>query len=1705
MEKQQVAKTAKTEPDRQQNASNAPETPVNALQQLQRTLGNQGVQSLLRSAALPDALYRCAGSKGPKRDPKPAPTLPDGQVIGFLSNGVIVIRTSWWLEGVTIEKEGGKSKKVKMTNPAKYRELLTQMRQARYYWWMTDEQLAYIAENFALYGSELDPDERFFTMTWGKGILAVIGPPPGSEFMFQRAGDDIRVVIRSSSVSSAPVTDQVEAKLSRELRIRLLNELDKFTGVVSAESGRANFVDVDQVVLIDKEPHAGSLLLMTKSTLDAIYQPDRYKIFLDKKSPGIEQPKPVKQFPTGGGVTITYDADVSNADMEYASKWLETVRGAPYTQGSGGPQIAGKTYYKFEIDMMREIDQSPRKAEILAKLGGYGGSIDSFAMRWAINAAEYEASSKALGVQAAPTGGKRFFPEKVEGHIIVEGLAYPGRENRIWFRKSNPQDAFLFEIVRTQWVIEKQKADNSWEKIRGPEETVEFCAREPNYFKFSFPEVGLYRINAFVNHNWFFPAHITEQVEVKSEEQRLTQVKSTAFAGMGEQKVTKERKDFDTSLFNEAFGPERFDIGKEFGGDLPADWQRMSDDDRLKFITTDKSNLEKLISQYDKPDAPYAHRKLADYAKCRLESLKEQEGKISSQKKEGYVFFEARGAYLSRTEGVPDGPLKLVGMSKGDPEKVVVRVHDFTRLFEPEDFTFEGEGKDFDKAAEEVFLKICKRYPKGQMSVLFERMNNANLSCRQTGVKPETIGWQLDTNTAWKAVRSVVWDPAATIVVNLAGAALIIFAPPTAAIVLPVLAVYNSLETVSKMSDLKDSGNLTFGAFSKGVAEIGLNVLPVISEFKAVSIAARAAAVGARATTAERVVLYGLQGVTVGGMAVLMTAEGVEQCKKLQQQDVSEVARLMAKLDDVRKRNPNAPEIAGLEADLKKASDQALKRSEETFNNMVKSLAIILVPTAAMSKIAKTMAGKNLSALIEEGRFVHQDGVPPHYDPVQGVMVGDRTKVTIEVLDGLKAQYAADQGIKQVQLEKLAGTDKVEIKYGKDVKEVSVAKNADSGVIIIRAPEGTPFEKVLKDAWDSHFSRQPGAPGDMPALTAREPEAVASGKAIAARSGVQVGRKLETAAEGEALLRRLADGDRTAFGALGAEAPGRGFDQQKIEWGLGRTGDGKYVIIRGDEGFIDWSKTPGVKPVAHTHPMSQSKKLSGWNITFYDLVKGAGENAANADKVMPTPADIKFMVENGLTSHTVQTPYVHKGKGVIGNPTRGVAEPKIDIEIVAPEQTGLWKGMSDVPVYKAKFRAKSGDSVIWESDVWATHHPETGSQLMFREPSSDVMTKPKPGVPGTVAGGGTRFSEAHGFTPANEVQQRALDDWEKLQKSLTPKMEKVTWEDWLYRYEKQGWFFDVEGSRKWKSAEGKVKPVEKFEGPDVTAAKVVKRLTTEGAGPGGSTSTFKSFFETIRRRGLVRDEAALEAFIERNIEYKDRSVDFVRHKIKEYYKPLLMDQASPRRWDAARLSGMQKKYPDLPWAAEPAKAGQAAGHREISDVVRELDSSDKGPMMEQWLQENVFPDARKQVEAVKGEVDRQLKPGEELGENTRKIDLLDNETAIEVKTVNDKLPASEASLDPGRKPASQLLDYLRMISSEVRITVKGQGVPLKKLKYVFTTAKGAISNLDTIRNVLKDPAFKGKVTFDVYSPDGIRYTLTSLADLAKPELAWLKK
>jgi hypothetical protein len=1025
--------------------------------------------------ATPKVAYARAAAEDPAPAKQPEHTLPDGENIGFLSDGTLIVRTEWITAGGAItpaKKEG----EFILRNREKMREILTKMRAAGLFWWMTDAQKELIAQRFFIEGKSFVSGKKFFTSTWTPDVFKYVGPPPGAAFYFVREDDAVYGFFRADAFPAPQSPDPVSTQLTPEQKTAFLDGLDKHTNLVSDDAARAWWMGKDSYVDVYAD-RGGAYLYWSRLSLDRLYGRDRVQHFLDKKQ---APARPTKNVPTGAGKVVRYDGTISDADAEFASRWLEQTKGAMSTWG-GGLEISDQTIHQFEIDQMRKIDAHPLRPLIMQKLRERGGELDYGLLDWAINAAEYEKAARDTGQTEVGAGGARWYDTQVDGFIRFEGLAYPGRDMRIWFQVTSKVMDLVIPIVHTRWVLEKKVGEGKWEQApNGVGNTTEVATREPDVFNYTFTEIGTYRIHAFVNHNLFYPRHFptpgTEaeaEIVVKTEDERVGEVKKSAFGDGFGGKVGSKDKKFDTSVSTQVLGKDRYTNGLQLDGTLPDDFQRVSEADRLKFLSSDKEHLKDLIKKYGGDDKPYSLQRIASYAQDRLESLEEQEKKIGAERNAGFVFFDARAAFLSRTPGVSDSPLRLVGSAKGEPEKMSLKVHDFTRLFEPEDFTFEGSSGGFDTALEIVFMEMCHRYPAGKLSLLCEFVNNANVPQKRT------VGFEKDTDNVEKVVRRTVWDPGVQLAVNLAGAAAMIFYPPSAMIVLPVLGAYNSLETVNTMVDLETSGNLTWQPMVRGGIEIGLNILPIVGE------AVQIGKIGG-------IALFGFHAANVGGMVALMTWKGWDQAKTLQGEHVLKVANLIAEIEDLQKKNESSPKLERLKADLERAKEDALQASMKVFREMSQSLALILIPTIAMSKISKAMAGRNIEALIAEGKFEHtQPGEVPHYDAQLGKMRGDKALLTPEILEELKQAYASDHGLRQIQLEKTLGTDKVELSYRKDAKDITVTY--EDGKYRIEAPEGTPIEKLQEKAWARRQAVDPRAPRYMPTLELPRPETTTPG------------------------------------------------------------------------------------------------------------------------------------------------------------------------------------------------------------------------------------------------------------------------------------------------------------------------------------------------------------------------------------------------------------------------------------------------------------------------------------------------------------------------------------------------------------------------------------------------------------------------------------
>jgi hypothetical protein len=225
-------------------------------------------------------------------------------------------------------------------------------------------------------------------------------------------------------------------------------------------------------------------------------------------------------------------------------------------------------------------------------------------------------------------------------------------------------------------------------------------------------------------------------------------------------------------------------------------------------------------------------------------------------------------------------------------------------------------------------------------------------------------------------------------------------------------------------------------------------------------------------------------------------------------------------------------------------------------------------------------------------------------------------------------------------------------------------------------------------------------------------------------------------AAGVSLLQRLSRGDATALAELGITGQSSLATHQQ-EWGLGRQADGKYVIIAGEPGAVDWRTVAGVEPIAHAHPVDAGREAMQADRAIDVDAMTAPSAVLNMDAhlVFPSAGDIRFLVLNRLSSHAVAVPYEHLGGRQIGLAQAGV--PK-GAPVLAEMSNGAFHGTTGDPpsaVFSANISLRAGGEVLWSGQVYATHPNDGPARITFEKPATaDASAMPSDTAARTPAG-----------------------------------------------------------------------------------------------------------------------------------------------------------------------------------------------------------------------------------------------------------------------------------------------------------------------------------------------------------------------------------
>ena len=1612
-------------------------------------LASHWLRGAPRTAQIPIAASRRAAYQSPDTDGTSEPT---GESPIVVDGNRARVLAAWFWQDPTARKTFSSGKTLA---PSKTPGILRKLKSV--YTWFEDKQIAASGNEVRWMIRAKSRDDKFLTLHLNASAFQFFGLPPGAQVRWFKNGNGAQVLYSHDLLPSEALADPSKPfVLPHALRKRSAEKLHSWVGKELAPGVEAQLVAFKQKTS-SKAGNKAVRVYYDRAAMETLVGSSSWTAFLSGAGAGAP----------GAGVTVRggmrFTDDVDEAGREYYQNWVSAY--VPWMAPTGRWQIPVSLGL---IRVLRDLDKNEElKRKVIAELHKGGQPLRSFnsvsfrSLVRRVEIADKRAEFGLGGRFARSSARQPKYSVPVRGAIINRGgLVYQGKSIELEFELHSRIKELAVPSITIQWFVHL-KDDRTQ---RRQEKIVRYMAHHgPKPWSVVLGRRGTYVVHAIVNHDMFEENYFSTEIEVKTKDERQRELNQEAFGHMG--RPRSKEHNFDTSWSNEKLGDDEYDKGLAYESVLPKDFEGSGYSTFEEFIVAEKGRMDRVIEAYAGRD-PLLVRTAKRY-KSRLEGM---EGDVSEDKKEGFVAFEVNGAFLSEKNGVPDKRLRLLGVVRQTKRRIAgqrlgdgvvqVKIHDTSFVTERVKFEFDGEGKTFMAALEKAFVELCKSYPPGRVAVMAEQLDD---SLNPTG---SGRGFELETGTAWKDIKSVAWDPTVQMIANIGGALAMVFVPGLMPVVFPALIGYNATDTLDNLAQLRSKGILTAGDTLSAATLIGLDFMPFLGRLKVVQ-------------KFGKVGLYGLEAVEVGAQALVMTHEGIQMLETLRQGTISKIGKLLAErdalsahIDVLGQRNKSDPQLGGLKkklATLNKTLDDKVietrKASKVVFDKLVTGYAFMLGGMASSKVIGDQMAGRNSADAFEPGSFEHKKGVTPRYDPETGRVVGDREKLHSANIEDLKNAQLAERHQLHAEFAAQIGVDPTRVIVERGGRGKATLRR-DGDDFIVKLPWKRAKAKGLADVWAARKG-QKGAPKSRPKLPGRTTAPTFSPKDIATKQNIVVGRPVSTMKEGKALLERLAVGDASAFAALGVKTP-KGYDSRTNEWGLGEMPDGTFIIIRGEGLAVDWSPFPGVRPIAHSHPDTYVKRLKGEDLAIEDVILGKA-GWKNQSALMPSDVDLMFLAERGVAVHTVITPYRHRGDGKIANSTGPAdSDPQITFEITRPRRVGTF---GDLPVYKARLVAYAGERALWIGEIHGTVHPY-GPMLTVDPPAGmrrrGEKSEKRDSSSGTDGADATEMAQRFP-DPKNDAEAQAKADYEALMADPTKNYrDELTPEQWYKNYNDEKRYDRTINS--WVRPDGrKVKIVEI---PHGTKPKSAHRLLLK------HSKSFRDFQTMLKREGIATDSEIVQAIAELG-PLGGTTVGDLRHALKEKFKPMAME-----RMINPEPELMKKKHADLfAGGASADEAMKAAKHREMIRITGGLNPSDYGNMTEGWyaaVHHSGPVDRHVHVKA-----DEMAEQSIKLTKPSRFIDIRDGGLGVEVKRHEGKL---------AKKDKEQFEDYRKMLAGQAIVG----GKPLQRLRYVFASTEGAVANAETIGRWLRqlDP-----FEVQVFDRAGNGKVITSSRDFAD----WLRQ
>jgi len=870
--------------------------------------------------------------------------------------------------------------------PSRARELLLHLRDKGMLHWATDEAIQRAAGQLAIDGSH----DEIFGVRLLVSIFGLIGLPPGTSALVGFQGDGgLEVVV---SVADAEAGSDGRFPLSEAHRAQIVRALEGFTSLPIRPDKRQEFLGTDGItnpLIAGTSRHR-----LTRAACDDWFGATPYAALLDR---------PRGQTATDFGVGDSQSfADLGPDEIAYVEAWLKAHLGS----GAGAPVPVAMS--RDLLEALRAFDRLPPalRDRVLAMLRARGargeaGLLTPATLDRLIHEAGFEEAREQAGfAPIAHQGAARdpVFDVPLPARLDQQsGLVVSGEEVELTVAIDWPA-AYTMEqdsdytwrpkVAAIDWVFERVLPGGTPRRDRKQSSTD--GGRDGTRYRFQLEkgeDQAVWTVHAFVRHNFFQPNHLTTQIEVKTEARRLEELRADAFAPLGAPAIDDADHDFATSRFNETFGDRAYDHGLRFRGELPEDFQRRTPEQRQASLDAEIEQNEQLLRYLR---ATGEHPEAVAAAEHYVAKLRDAGKALAVDAGRGWQSFEVRGGYLGRGNRLPDGPLDLLGAVRADGGEVHVQLRDLSRRLDAENYRFEGVGATYEAALEEAFLRLCKKYPAGKVTLLAEAFDPTGAN--GTG---KTVGFELDTGTEWEDVKENVFDPMANLAVNIGSAIVMVVFPQTIPILLPLTIAYNEAQNLDQFVDDWETGTLTTRKAAMHIAQLGLDVMPLLGRAPIFRFSRTAFAMFEIANFGEQ--------------ALLMTMQVQESIRALRDNQIRDMAELYAAFVDLEKSTQASdPRLRAMRAELDRRGEAIRGAAVAAWTEAVESQAIVMVPGHLAQMIDHHVTMGRLGTLEDHGRYLDVDGIAPYYDRRRGQIVGDRGRMTRPIIGRLTAELDAD-------------------------------------------------------------------------------------------------------------------------------------------------------------------------------------------------------------------------------------------------------------------------------------------------------------------------------------------------------------------------------------------------------------------------------------------------------------------------------------------------------------------------------------------------------------------------------------------------------------------------------------------------------------------------------------------------------------------------